>query len=296
MEFQHLKFLLKLSDLPNGRSKLAATAFKDFTDKAQISQDLANDGSISFDGAPPVITIEPVIEQVETPQGFEIKNVVTVGIAPTGQALLNLDPSQLPISEGELKVLAKLGETGEMLKLTEIVVKIGTKKMSATDRNMILEKLHSSGLITASFKPVKAKKPATSKTTKTKASGEFQITAKGQDCLQKLHEYFESLRKSPASDLDRTKLSPPPSDPEILQIIRELDSKAENDNYLPIFYLRERLPTIPREELDRILYSLVKQKKIKLTALLDTEKYTQKQISAGISQLSGGPLFLIRIV
>jgi len=296
MEFQHLKFLLKLSDLPNGRSKLAATAFKDFTDKAQISQDLANEGLIAFDGAPPVITVEPAIEQVETPQVFEIKNVVTVGIAPTGQALLKLDPSQLPISEGELKVLEELAKSIEMLKPAAIIVKIGTKKISATDRNVILEKLYKSGLIEVNFKPVKAKKPVTSKATKTKASGEFQITAKGQDCLLKLHEYFESLRKSPTSDLDRTKLSSQPSDPEILQIIQELDSKAENDNYLPIFYLRERLPTLPREELDQILYSLVKQKKIKLTALLDTEKYTQKQISAGISQLSGGPLFLIRIV
>jgi hypothetical protein len=306
MEFTHLKFLLRLSDLPNGRSKLAAISFREFEDKAQISQDLANDGLIAFDGAP-VAPIETVVEQPQIPQVFDIKKVETVGIAPTGQELLKLDSNQLPIAEGELKVLEELAKTGKMLKPTEIAVKVGTKKLAAGDRNIILEKLHKSGLITASFKPEKVKKPAAPKATKAKPSGEFQITAKGQDCLQKLHDYFESLRKSPTSDLSNTievetvaplspKISEKISDPEILQLIRELDTEAGADNYLPIFYLRERLLNISRENLDRILYSLVRHKKIKLNALLHTEKYTQKQISAGISQLSGGPLFFIRVV
>jgi hypothetical protein len=302
MEFTHLKFLLKLSDLPNGRGKLAATSFREFSDKAQVSQDLASEGLIKFDEAIATFTgVQAVITQVEIPQIFDIKKVEAVGIASTGQELLKLKANDLPISEGELKVLEKLAELGEMLKPTEIdikAIKVGTKKMTAGDRNAALKELYERGFIKVYFKPEKAKKSAIAKPTKAKASGEFQITAKGQDCLLKLNNYFESLRNS-ESDITLSKTTGTiikPSDAEVLEIIRELGTKAEIENYLPIFFLRERLPTLSREELDQILYRLVRQKMIKLTALSEIEKYTQSQINSGIPQLSGGPKFFIRVV
>ena len=89
-------------------------------------------------------------------------------------------------------------------------------------------------------------------------------------------------------------LTSPPSDEEIVQIIRNLDRKMGTNNYLPIFHLREELqPPFSKEELDQALYRLEQQDKIELSSLQEVRGYTSEQINTGIIQDIGGPLFFI---
>lgn len=84
------------------------------------------------------------------------------------------------------------------------------------------------------------------------------------------------------------------TDEDILQTIIDLDRELGTDNYLPIFYLREKLqPPLAREELDAALYRLQKQDKLELSSLLVAENYSQSQINAGITQTIGGKLFFL---
>jgi hypothetical protein len=87
-----------------------------------------------------------------------------------------------------------------------------------------------------------------------------------------------------------------PSDEEIFQNIVDLDRELGTGNYLPIFYLRNKLqPPLSRDELDRVLYRLQRQDKIELSSLVETIHYTKEQIEAGIPQDIGGPLFFLMV-
>ena len=63
-------------------------------------------------------------------------------------------------------------------------------------------------------------------------------------------------------------------DNEIYQAIIDLDKKHSEDNYLPIFHLRNRFPSLTREKLDRILYRLQAAGKIDFSTLASVEAYT----------------------
>ena len=77
-------------------------------------------------------------------------------------------------------------------------------------------------------------------------------------------------------------------------MIQNLDRELATDNYLPIFYLRQKLqPPLSREEVDQALYRLQRNDKIELSSLQEAIAYTPEQIEAGIPQDIGGPLFFI---
>lgn len=85
-----------------------------------------------------------------------------------------------------------------------------------------------------------------------------------------------------------------PSITEVLETIIQLDKEFNSDNYLPIFYIRNKYQSIlNREELDTILYSLQKQNKLSMSRLVDASQYNSEQYDAGIPQKIGGPIFYL---
>ncbi|MDJ0633099.1 MAG: hypothetical protein QNJ34_07905 [Xenococcaceae cyanobacterium MO_188.B29] len=89
----------------------------------------------------------------------------------------------------------------------------------------------------------------------------------------------------------------PISDEQVLQTILDLDLQLNTNNYLPIFYLREKLqPFLSREELDLTLYRLQRQDKLELSSIVESSKYTHEQLKAGIPQNIGGCLFFLIVV
>jgi len=285
METNELTFLLKLLGCPDYRSLLSASAFN-FRNKAKICRTLRSSGLIDF--------------SVE---------IARVKILPPGRALLKTAADKLPITDKELKVLEKISKESGKIEPGEIKV----PSLKAAELEEILKRLESRGLIEAEI-GMKKTKP------------EVWLTSPGQEYLRDeftdkgsqpkisgdlLTNYLRFLRKS----LPAKSFSPPPdpkangekliaeeildrddrfSDEKILQTIRDLDRELKTDNYLPIFYLRQKLePPLSREYLDKLLYSLQRQDKIQLSTLAEVADYNAEQIKAGIPQDIGGPLFYI---
>ena len=70
-----------------------------------------------------------------------------------------------------------------------------------------------------------------------------------------------------------------------------------SENYLPIYHLREKLqPPLTREALDSLLYELQRTDRIELSSLHNQDDYSDRQMSAGISQSNGGALFFISVI
>lgn len=133
---------------------------------------------------------------------------------------------------------------------------------------------------------------------------EVWLTQQGQDYLRNeyapkgsatisldlLNNYLHFLRNSAYDS------KPKPSDEEILQTIQDLDKELFTGNYLPIFHLRQKLqPPLTGEELEQALYRLEGNDKIELSSLVETSRYSPAQVNAGIKQLSGSPLFFIKV-
>ena len=228
--------------------------------------------------------------------------ITKLKIAPPGKALLKLDPSELPVTEQEFKVLRSC----EKEKITP-----GKTNIPAAQRQAVIQSLVDRGLIEVE--------------TKIK---EVWLSARGQEYLRDeynpkgnqpalsldmLNNYIRFLRKSLSvetlpsnphngvSSSVQNGVSPQvrvsdsqPSDKEILQIIRDLDQQMGTENYLPIFHLRQKLqPPLSRNELDQMLYRLQRQDEIELSSLVEAIHYTSEEINAGIPQDVGGPLFFI---
>ena len=73
-----------------------------------------------------------------------------------------------------------------------------------------------------------------------------------------------------------------PTDQEILQTIQDLDQQLGTENYLPIFYVRQKLQPLSREQLDQRLYHLQRNDQIELSSLQEATAYTCEQTDAGI--------------
>lgn len=201
MEPTELKFLLKLLGCPDYRSPLTAPRLKEFgKGKDKICRDLGKDGLVDFS-----------------------REIAAVQIAPPGRALLGIAADQLPISAKELKVLQKIGKgSGEI-----ILSKIPSSIVKAAERDKILQSFRDRGLIEVETK-LRSKK------------AEVWLTDQGQECLDLVNKYFQSLRKSLGAQLSPLR-TVKPTDKEILQDIRDLDQQLGTGNYLPIFYLRQKL-------------------------------------------------------
>ena len=128
--------------------------------------------------------------------------------------------------------------------------------------------------------------------------------------LRNCMDFFRGeLKRSPASQgLTTGDLAPQlatdlywsephkPSPEDVLALVKTLDDALDTQNYLPIFHLRNAVqPPLVADELDQILYQLQREDKIELSSLQDAIAYTPTQMSAGIPQDIGGPLFFVSI-
>lgn len=280
----HLKFILKLLGCKNYRSRLGASGFNSFKNKNKICQDLGDRRLIDY-----------------------TREIGSAKILPAGQALLKLDPGELPIKDKELKVLKKIGQASGNITPAQIKV----SSLRSYRRDAILKSLGEKGLIEVETK-VKRQR---AEVWLTKRGIEYlrddYTPAKGSNpiiSLDLLNNYLRFLRKtlvgtSAQKDIPTslTKESANKkvthiSDKEILQTIQELDRELGTENYLPIFHLREKLqPPLSREQLDKALYRLQGNDQIEFSTLQEAHAYTPEQINTGISQNIGGPLFFISI-
>jgi len=222
-------------------------------------------------------------------------------IAPPGQSLLKLDPAGLPVTPQELKILQACEKGAITPGKTNIT--------PAKTRQALIDSLAHRGFIEAAqtrIKDVWLTEPG-----KEYLREEYTPLGAGNLTMTKamLADYLRFMRKFLPRELQAVTTSPTPataaltsrdvtwrvsSDEEILQIIQDLDRQLGTDNYLPIFYLRDKLqPPLSREELDQALYRLERQDKIELSALQEVRAYTPEQIDAGIPQDIGGRLFFI---
>ncbi|NJM74061.1 MAG: transcription factor RcaD [Scytonema sp. RU_4_4] len=282
MDTNELKFLLKLLGCANYRSSLSTGGFKAFKGKDKICQNLGDRELVDYS-----------------------REIAAVKILPPGNALLKLEPAQLPITDKELKVLEKISKAAGKISPSKIKV----SPLKAPEKEAILKTLSERGLIDAEIKRKKTK-------------AEVWLTERGLEYLREdytpkgtatisldlLSHYLRFLRKSMhgkpeqiSTSSHQSEESAPEtiiniSDEEILQTIQKLDRELGTDNYLPIFHLREKLqPPLSRDELDKALYRLQAKDEIDLSSLLDPTPYTPEQIDAGISQNVGGSLFFLSV-
>ncbi|AFY72042.1 hypothetical protein Pse7367_3819 (plasmid) [Thalassoporum mexicanum PCC 7367] len=261
MKYQDLQFLLKLSTYQGKVSPGVSFRKEGITLAKKVFQSLGDDDLVDFD------------RKVE--------------IAPAGKALLSFDASQLPISDQEIKVLARIERAPGALEPSKIRI----KKINVAKRNEILQALGDRGLIKFQDKMCAI-------------SPKVWITTKGRQCLEQINEYFQSLRKSTSAALPEksqaatattqpTTQSSTPGDSDVLEAIKQLDRKHNTDNFLPLFYLRDYLKDrLSREELDHALFRLQKKDAIELEPLAEPKDYTSAQINAAIYDSFGThPLF-----
>lgn len=222
-------------------------------------------------------------------------------IAPPGQSLLKLDPAGLPVTPQELKILQACEKGAITPGKTNIT--------PAKTRQALIDSLAHRGFIEPA--QTKIKDVWLTEPGKEYLREEYTPLGAGNLTMTKamLADYLRFMRKFLRRELQAVTASPTPataaltsrdvtwrvsSDEEILQIIQDLDRQLGTDNYLPIFYLRDKLqPPLSREELDQALYRLERQDKIELSALQEVRAYTPEQIEAGIPQDIGGRLFFI---
>jgi hypothetical protein len=280
MDTNELKFLLKLLGFPNYRAGLSA--FSNFKGKDKICRELGDRELVDYS-----------------------REIATVKILPAGQALLKLEPGQLPITDKEIKVLEKISKSTAKIAPSKIT------SLKAAERDTILKTLSERGLINVEEKLQRNK-------------AEVWLTERGIEYLRDdynpnkssnpvisqelLCNYLRFLRKALPMKLEATNnLSPGEveslsatinliDDEKILQIIEKLDKELGTENYLPIFHLRQKLqPPLSRDELDQALYRLQKNDRIDLSSLQEVSAYKPEQIDAGIPQNIGGSLFFITV-
>ncbi|WP_414578903.1 transcription factor RcaD [Anabaena sp. CCY 9402-a] len=278
METSELKFLLKLLGFPNYRAGLAA--FSSFKGKDKICGALGDRELVDYS-----------------------REIATVKILSPGQALLNLPPGQLPITDKELKVLEKISKASGKIAPSKIT------SPKATERDAILKTLNTRGLIDVEEK-LQRIKPEVWLTERgiEFLRDDYNPVGKANISLDLLNNYLRLLRKTWRVKSAPVSIVSTPivessiekiiniNDEEILQTIEKLDKELGRKNYLPIFHLRQKLqPPLSRDELDQALYRLEEASKIELSTLAEPQDYTSEQVDAGITQISGGSLFFITV-
>jgi len=221
-----------------------------------------------------------------------VERIKKIKLTSSGKALLKVDPSALPITKTELKIIKACGKG--------TITPGKTNVSPAKERDRLIQSLRERG-----FLEVVEAEPQTIALTKTGKNfllEECTPSGTASVSLNLLGNYIEFLRQNQANDnqpKNNQSFQKPQhklTDEEILELIIQLDKEYNTNNYLPIFYLREKLqPPFKREELDQVLYRLEGNDKIQLSSLTETEGYTAEQLKAGISQHIGGPLFFIQV-
>ncbi|HIK28641.1 MAG: hypothetical protein N3E45_13900 [Oscillatoriaceae bacterium SKW80] len=270
MEAKELKFLLKLLDFPNYRaplSKIKPTTGMRAPERNSICKKLRARNLVDC-----------------------TEEVTKLKITSTGKALLKLAPGEVPAGEAEIKVLKACAKSAITPDKTGI---------AASEVQTVIQGLEVRGLIKALDK--KITEVSLTNRAKEFLRDEFESESTAANInLKMLTDYlrfmrkFQSTKSTEALNEHAPATTNKPTDEEILQIIRDLDYEMGKENFLPIFYLRQKLqPPLSREELDNALYRLQRENKIELSSLVDSTPYSQEQIEAGIPQNIGGPLFFI---
>jgi predicted transcriptional regulator len=281
-----LKFLLKLLGCEGYRGKISALTPNSATKAAErdrICEVLGANGTVAYDS-----------------------QVGSFKLAPAGRTLLSLDTTSLPVTPDELKVLQACQKQKGLMTPGKL------SNLPTAVRQDLIRRLAERGMLVITKEVMK----------------EVWLTAQGKQFL--LHEfepsgsyasaasatmlgnYVRFLRQNlgggsaPLPDSQPSMLLPSampvgsqtkPDSQVVLQQIKQLDQLLGSDNYLPICYLREKLqPPLTRDELDNYLYELQRNDQIELSSLHDQGDYSDRQMSAGISQNNGGALFFISVL
>ena len=266
METIELKFVLKLLGFPNYRETLAKIKLNAATkasDRDRICRHLLERGLVAV--------------------SYEISKFK---ISSAGTALLKLDPAQLPITPQELKILKSCQKAAVTPSKTGI---------NAPEAQNLVQALLERGLVQVNKQDKKIKEVWLTERGKEYLQRDYAPSGAGNITLSKslLANYLKFLRQSPSITVDFPLL---PSDEDILQTVRDLDKELGTGNYLPIFYLRQKLePPLAGEDLEKALYRLESSESIELSALVEGSRYTPAQVKAGITQRSGSPLFFIKV-
>ncbi len=264
------------------------------------------------------------------------EQVTRFRLAPAGRALLKLDTQRLPVSEDEITLL-QAGRDGSVEvkdvplagdRLQAAIersldrgfiksekTKIETVWLTQRGLDYLREEFSPSGTALelsldhlSEYLRFLRKFQTHSPEAKTSRS---PIVANPADVLE---PSSEPLRESSPSAVDRppektfatssgettaqnSSPQPPITGDQLYNLIAQLDREYNTNNYLPIYYLRDRLQTaMDRDTLDRALYALQRADRIELSSLQEAAHYTAEQVNAGITQDIGGPLFfLIRV-
>ncbi len=266
MDILELKFVLKLLGAANYRESLA---------------------KIKLNSATKASERDKICRQLVDRELVGVSNEISkFKIAPAGMALLKIDSAQLPITSQELKILKSCQKEA---------ISPSKTGLPALEAQKLVQALLEKGLLQVNVKDKKIKEVWLTERGKEYLRNEYDPSGGGNITLTKnmLATYLKFLRQSPSLTVDSPQQ---PSDEDILQTIRDLDKQLGTDNYLPIFYLREKLqPPFSREDLEQALYRLEGDDKIELSALVEARRYSPVQVNAGIKQLSGSPLFFIKV-
>ncbi|NMG58197.1 hypothetical protein E1H12_06570 [Geitlerinema sp. P-1104] len=280
MDTRELKFVLNLLGAPNYRAPISQVKPNNRTKAAErdsICRALRDRGIVDCS-----------------------EEIVECRIAPPGSALLRLDTSRLPVTEDEIIVLQACADTSILTKDLDL---------PSDRRQVVLQKLAERGLI-------KAEATRIEDVWLTNFGLDYlhdDYSPKGSGLelsLDHLNCYLQFLRKrdggvpiAPSPDHKQPvqtpvnpqrRLTEKPNDADIWYVIEELDRQLDTHNYLPIFYLRERLqPPLTRAELDSALYRLQREDRLELSSLQEAAHYTPEEVEAGIPQDIGGPLFFL---
>lgn len=265
MEIKELKILLKLLGKPDYRSPVGQAKPNDKTSASEtrrLCTQLIN---------------RTYIESRE--------EIITIKITSTGKELLKLAKEQIPLTAQELKLLQTCKESA--------IAPSKVKIKPAPKRDELIQKAVERGFLEIAQKEIKeiwlteAGKKFLAQEYLPSGAGNFEITKK------MMGDYLHFIRKTVVT---HPELIDKPTDKEILETIKSLNYELGIDNFLPIFYLREKLqPPLSRKELDDALFRLQREDKIDISSLGDAGLYTPERVRAGISQTVGGPLFFIII-
>jgi hypothetical protein len=278
MDTKELKFLLKLLGSENYRSPISKIKPNDkttATERDRICRELCRRELVAC--------------------SYE---VTKLQVTPAGKNLLQVDAAELPLSAHELKVMRSCQKE----KITP-----GKTGVPAAERQTIIQSLADRGLIETE---TKIKEVWISERGLESLRDEYIPEKRSNLTLSSdmLTNYLRFLRKSLRGKPEPVSNSAPTtvesaietiiniSDDEVLETIRQLDQEFGTENYLPIFYLRQKLqPHLSREELDQALYRLQGDNHIELSTLAEPDKFNDEQLDAGISQRRGGVIFFITV-
>jgi predicted transcriptional regulator len=214
------------------------------------------------------------------------EDIIKIKITPAGKGLLKLDQDKLPetaqLSAEKLKILK--GCESETIPVSKINIS------PAKHRDQLIKELIDKGVIATG--EMKIKEVWLSDKGKDYLAKEYTPGSGGniQISKQMFTDYLQFIRKYISGGGTKEIIT----DDEILKIIKDLDREKGTRKYLPIYHLREKLqPRLSRDELDKALYRLQREDKIDLSAVVESGRYTQEQLAAGIPQNAGGCLFFI---